>query len=279
MHSYNQRLRRILVKSLPGHVFAIVVLIICLVPVFVILNASLHTSNSYQQLGFSLSGITLDNYFNILGTSSMGRWVENSLLVGILATFLELVVDLTAAFVFAKLKFRGRQMLFLVLISTMMLPFSITLVPTYLLAVRYGMVNTYAGLIIPAAAGPFGVYLLRQFILTIPDSLIEAATIDGASTFRVFWEVITPLCFQPLAVLSIFTFVNNWNSFLWPLLITQSDNMYTLTVGIATTNLQFSQNLGATAAGTMISLIPMAILFFVFQRFFLQGVTAGALKG
>jgi ABC-type glycerol-3-phosphate transport system permease component len=165
------------------------------------------------------------------------------------------------------------------MISTMMLPFSITLVPTYLLAVRYGMVNTYAGLIIPAAAGPFGVYLLRQFILTLPDSLIEAATIDGASTFRVFLSIITPLCFQPLAVLAIFTFVNSWNSFLWPLLVTQSDNMYTLTVGIATTNLQFSQNIGATAAGATISLIPMAILFFVFQRFFLQGVTAGASKG
>ncbi len=279
MYSSSQRLRRTFVKTVPGHVFAIVVLIICLVPVFVILNASLHTSSSYQQLGFSLTGVTLENYFNLLETGSMGRWVGNSLLVCTITTLLELVVDLTAAFAFAKLRFRGRQMLFLVLISTMMLPFSITLVPTYLLAVRYGMVNTYAGLIIPAAAGPFGVYLLRQFILTIPDSLIEAATIDGASTLRVFWDIITPLCYQPLAVLSIFTFVNSWNSFLWPLLMTQSDNMYTLTVGLATTNLQFSQNLGATAAGTMIGLIPMAILFFVFQRFFLQGVTAGALKG
>jgi ABC-type glycerol-3-phosphate transport system permease component len=277
---YNsRRLGRTLVKTLPGHVFAILVVIICLVPVLVIINASLHASNSFQQLGFSLTGITLQNFFDILETSSMARWIGNSLLVCTLTTLLELVVDLTAAFAFAKLRFRGRRALFLIMISTMMLPFSITLVPTYLLAVRYGMVNTYAGLIIPAAAGPFGVYLLRQFILTLPDSLIEAATIDGASTFRVFLSIITPLCFQPLAVLAIFTFVNNWNSFLWPLLVTQSDNMYTLTVGIATTNLQFSQNIGATAAGATISLIPMAILFFVFQRFFLQGVTAGASKG
>jgi multiple sugar transport system permease protein len=274
----NRRLVQSLVKILPGHVLALLILIVCLTPMVVILNTSLHDSNSDQQLGLSLQGITLTNYVAMLQNSSMGRWIVNSLLVCVLATLLELAVDLTAAFAFAKLRFRGRQTLFIVLISTMMLPFSITLVPTYLLAVRYGLVDTYAGLIIPAAAAPFGVYLLRQFILTIPDSLIEAAVIEGASEFRTFWHIITPLCYQPLAVLAILTFVNNWNSFLWPLLISQSDSMYTLTVGIAAGNLQFTQNLSLMAAGAMISLIPLAILFFTFQRFFLQGVTAGAIK-
>ena len=274
----SRRLGQSLISVLPGHILALLILILCLTPMVVILNTSLHDASSYQQLGLSFQGMTFTNYIAMMQSSNMGRWITNSLLVCLLATLLELVVDLTAAFAFAKLRFRGRQTLFVIFISTMMLPFSITLVPTYLLAVQYGLVDTYAGLIIPAVAAPFGVYLLRQFILTIPDSLIEAAVIEGATEFRVFWRIITPLCYQPLAVLAILTFVANWNSFLWPLLITQSDSMYTLTVGIAAGNLQFTQNLGLTAAGAVISLIPLAILFFAFQRFFLQGVTAGAIK-
>jgi ABC-type glycerol-3-phosphate transport system permease component len=160
-----------------------------------------------------------------------------------------------------------------------MLPFSITLVPTYLLVARYGMVDNYAGLILPMLSAPLGVYLMRQFMLGIPDALLEAATIDGASIFRVFLRIVVPLCLQPVAVLSVFTFVGAWNSFLWPLLIAQSDDMKTLTVGIATTNLQFQQNIGNICAQAILSLLPMLVLYASFQRFFVKGITAGAFKG
>jgi ABC-type glycerol-3-phosphate transport system permease component len=261
------------------HLFGILVVLLCLSPVLFLLNASFRNVATYQDFGFALSGWTLSNYLDLFETTSMGRWIANTLFVSAAITVLTVIVDLMAAFAFAKLKFRGRNALFLILISTMMLPFSITLVPTYLLAVRYGLTDSYQGLILPALSGPIGVYLLRQFILTIPDALLEAARIDGASSLRIFLAIVAPLSLQPMAVLAVFSFVNSWNSFLWPLLIAQSDEMKTLTVGIATTHLQYSDNLGGITAGVMISLIPMVVLFFLFQRFYLQGITVGAIKG
>jgi ABC-type glycerol-3-phosphate transport system permease component len=261
------------------HLFGIVIVIICVSPVALIVTSSFKEVSSYKDFGISFSGWTMTNYTTLFGKTDMARWILNSLIVSSAITIFTVIVDLMAAFAFAKLKYPGRDVMFLALISTMMLPFSITLVPTYLLVVRYGMTDSYIGMILPALAGPIGVYLLRQFILTIPDALMEAARIDGASIVRIFLTIITPLCVQPMAVLAILAFVSSWNSFLWPLLIAQSDAMKTLTVGIATTNQQFSQNLGGIAAGVMISLVPMVILFFLFQRFFLQGLTAGALKG
>lgn len=270
---------RRLLHDLPVHIFGIIVVLVCVAPIAFVLNASFRDIASYEDYAFSLTGFTFANYTTLLRTSNMPRWIGNTFFICIAITILTVVIDLLAAFAFAKVKFPGRNAMFVTLLSTMMLPFSITLVPTYLLAVRFGIVDTYQGLILPALSGPFGVYLLRQFIINIPDALLEAARIDGASTFRIFRMIVAPLCFQPMAVLAIFTFVNNWNSFLWPLLIAQSVEKQTLTVGIATTHMQFAQNIGGLTAGAMLSLIPMVLLFFVFQRFFLQGVTAGAIKG
>ncbi|HEY0474172.1 MAG TPA: carbohydrate ABC transporter permease [Kribbella sp.] len=272
--------RRGIVRAAGKHLVAVVVSLICAGPVLIVVLASLKNITSFTSLGLGSGGWTLDNYTRLLATGSqLPRWVLNSVVIGVAVTALTVIVDLLAGFAFAKLRFRGRGMLFLLLISTMMLPFSITLVPTYLLVARYGMVDTYAGMILPALSGPLGVYLMRQFIRGIPDALLEAARIDGASTLRTFVQIIVPLCLQPMAVLSVFTFVGSWNSFLWPLLIAQSDQMKTLTVGIATQNLQFQQNLGSITAQAVLSLLPMLILFVSFQRFFMKGITAGAFKG
>lgn len=271
--------RRRVLRALPAHLFGVLVVLVSVSPVLFVLNASFRDIATYQDYGLTLSGWTFANYADLLRTSGMPRWIGNTLLVAAATTVFTVAVDLLAAFAFSKLKFPGRNAMFVVLLSTLMLPFSITLVPTYLLAVRYGLVDTYPGLILPALSGPVGVYLLRQFINGIPDALLEAARMDGASMLRIFLTIVAPLCLQPMAVLGVITFVSSWNSFLWPLLIAQSDEMKTLTVGLATTNLQFAQNLGGTTAGAMFSLIPMVALFFAFQRFFLQGVTAGAIKG
>jgi multiple sugar transport system permease protein len=271
-------LRRMVRASAP-HLFGILIVLLCVSPVLLVFNASFRNVTTAEGFAFSLSGWTLDNYTQLIRNTNMPRWIFNSLFVAGATTALTVAVDLLAAFAFAKMRFPGRDAMFLVLISTMMLPFSITLVPTYLLAARLGLIDTYWGLILPALSGPIGVYLLRQFMLSIPDALLEAARIDGASTLRIFLQIVAPLCVQPMAVLSILTFVGSWNSFLWPLLVTQSDNMRVVTVGIATTHLQFTQNMGSITAGVVISLMPMVILFFAFQRYFLQGLTAGALKG
>jgi ABC-type glycerol-3-phosphate transport system permease component len=266
-------------RAVTTHLLAIVVSAFCAVPVLIVLGASLKPLSSFSNLSLTSGGWSLDNYTRLLTGDQLPRWVLNSFVVGIVVTALTVIIDLMAGFAFAKLKFRGRGVMFILLISTLMLPFSITLVPTYLLAARYGLVDTYPGLILPLLSGPLGVYLMRQFIKGIPDALVEAATIDGASLPRIFLRIIAPLCAQPVAVLTVFTFVSTWNAFLWPLLIAQSDEMKTLTVGIATTNLQFEQNLGSVTAQAILSLVPMLILFVAFQRFFLRGITAGAFKG
>ncbi|WP_425554383.1 carbohydrate ABC transporter permease [Kribbella sancticallisti] len=235
-------------------------------------------STTFLEFSLSPATWTLQNYREVFNDPLVPRYVANSLFVGGAVTALTVLVDLLAAYAFAKLRFPGRDLSFGLLLATLMLPFSATLVPVYLIAARLGMVDTYAGLIIPSLAGPFGVFLLRQFIRGIPDSLLESARIDGASELRIFGSVVLPLCLQPMAVLAIFTFVGSWNSFLWPLLMAQSAEMRTLTVGIATTNTQFTQNIGGTTAVAMLSLLPMAILFVGFQRYFVRGVLAGALK-
>jgi len=274
--SPNPRLVR---QRVTTHVLAILVSAVCTAPVLIVLIASLKPLSSFSSLSLTSGGWTLHNYTKLLTGDQLPRWVFNSLVVCVAVTALTVVIDLLAGFAFAKLKFRGRGVLFLLFISTLMLPFSITLVPTYLLVARYGMVDTYLGLILPLLSGPLGVYLMRQFIKGIPDALLEAARIDGASLPRIFLQIVAPLCAQPVAVLTVFTFVSTWNTFLWPLLIAQSDSMKTLTVGIATSNLQFEQDLGSTTAQAILSLVPMLILFVAFQRFFLRGITAGAFKG
>ncbi|HVX46821.1 MAG TPA: carbohydrate ABC transporter permease [Mycobacteriales bacterium] len=259
------------------HTAGIIASILCAGPVLLIVLASLRTS-TFARISFSVKTWTLQNYSTLAHNDVFMRWIGNSLLVAALVTLLTVVVDMLAAFAFAKINFPGRGILFALMLATLMVPFSATLVPVYLIASHLHMVNHYTGLVIPTVAGPFGVYLLRQFIRDIPDSLIEAARIDGASYLRVFAMIVLPLCRQPMAVLSIFTFVATWNSFLWPLLMAQSEDMMTLPVGIATTNTQFSQNVNGINAATVLSLLPMAILFAAFQRYFVRGVLAGAVK-
>lgn len=259
------------------HLAAIVVSFICAAPVVLIAIASLHDS-IYADFSLRVSEWTLGNYRELFASDVFVRWIVNSLFVAAAVTALTVAVDMLAAFAFGKLRFTGRDVAFRVMLATMMLPFSATLVPVYLIASHFGMIDHYSGLIVPAAAGPFGVYLLRQFVLTIPDSLMEAARIDGANHWWVFLRVVVPLCKQPMAVLAIFTFVANWNSFLWPLLIAQSEERMTLPVGIATTNTQFTQNVSLITAGAVISILPMALLFVASQRYFVRGVLAGAVK-
>ncbi|MEV0714975.1 carbohydrate ABC transporter permease [Asanoa sp. NPDC050611] len=274
--SHAGRLRK-LPRVLSVHAVAIVFSVLCAAPVLLVVIASLHDS-VYADFSVRVSEWTLTNYERLFANEVFVRWMLNSLWVAAAVTALTVAVDILAAYAFGKLRFAGRDVAFRTMLATMMLPFSATLVPVYLLASELGMVDHYSGLIIPAAAGPFGVYLLRQFVLGIPNSLMEAARVDGANHWWIFRRVVLPLCKQPMAVLAIFTFVANWNSFLWPLLMAQSEHMMTLPVGIATTNTQFTQNISLITAGAVISILPMAVLFAVFQRYFTSGVLAGAVK-
>jgi multiple sugar transport system permease protein len=179
----------------------------------------------------------------------------------------------------AKLEFPGKRLLFLLVLGTLMVPGVVTFMPLFVVVSNLGLVNTHAGLILPFLAGAFGVFLMRQFIMGIPDELLDAARVDGAGEYYIFWRIILPLCGAPLATLAILTFLGSWNSFLWPLVAALTEDMYTLPVAVAlfSTGQQVS-NLGLQLAGAVIVVVPVLIVFIFLQRYFTQGIAMTGIK-
>jgi multiple sugar transport system permease protein len=223
---------------------------------------------------------TLANYRNVWFVQPFGKWMVNSLVVTVSVTLLVLFIDSLAGYAFAKKRFRGRDTIFLVLLATLMVPAPVTLLPTFLLVNRLGMVDTYPVLIFPPLAFPVGVFLMRQFIQTIPSELEDAARIDGMSEFGIYLRVILPLSIPGLAVLGLFTFMVQWGSFLWPLVVATSNHTRTVPPGLATFFGQYNIDWGLATAATLSSMVPMLVIFLVFQRYLTQGITGGrAAKG
>jgi len=227
---------------------------------------------------------TLANYQDVFTLLPFARYFLNSVIVTGAIVVLNVIFDLAAAYAFAKLRFPGRDFLFFVLLITLMVPFQVNLIPLFRIMVSLHRVspvigvNTYFGLIAPSAIQVFGIFLLRQFIRTIPDEILDCARIDGASEFRILRSIIFPLAVPGLATLAIFTFLGAWNDFLWPLLVTQTDQMRTLPVGLALLARRQEINWGDTMAGTAITALPMIAVFLVLQRRFIEGLTQGAIK-
>lgn len=222
---------------------------------------------------------TLFNFQRFLERPDVGRWILNSLIVSVTVTAAQLLISVMAGYAFAKKEFPARNFLFWLYVGSMMVPSQVTLVPLYITMSKLGFVNTYYGLIFPALAGPFGVFLMKQYMSTLPTELIEAAKIDGSSEWNTFVKIIVPLSKPGLAVLGIFTFVGQWNEFLWPLIVTNSSSMRTLPIGLTLLQEEVPMQYGLLMAGATVAAIPMIIIFFSFQRYFLRGVTVGALKG
>jgi|SRR5690554_1202238 len=225
------------------------------------------------------SNPTLINFERFFARQGVLRWTANSLIVAVAVTMIQIMTSAMAGYAFAKKKFPGSNFMFYLYIASMMVPGQVTLVPLFMVMNALNLQNTYAGLILPAIAGPFGVFLMKQFISTLPTELMEAAIIDGCSELQTFGQVILPLAKPGLAVLGIFTFMGQWNEFLWPLIITNSAHMRTLPVGLALLQEELPMQYGLLMAGATYAAIPMITIFFMFQRYFLKGVTVGALKG
>lgn len=221
---------------------------------------------------------TLSTYTDVLALSGFARWLFNSTVVAVTATLGTLLVQSMAAYAFARKQFPARDLIFNLVLAGLMVPGAMTLIPLFLIARDFGLINSYAGLIIPSLAGPLGVFLLRQYMLGIPQSLLDAARIDGCREFGVYWRIVMPLSLPALGTLSIITFTAHWREFLWPLLIATDDSMKTLPVGLASLRGQFSTDYGAQMAGTLLSLLPVIVVFLCLQRYFIRGLTAGALK-
>jgi multiple sugar transport system permease protein len=207
------------------------------------------------------------------------RWAGNSLIVALSVTLFHVVFDTMAGYSFAKKRFPGRNLLFWMVLATLMVPDHVTLVPLYLVTLNLKLIDSIWAVILPGTASVFGIFLMRQYIQTLPSELEDAARIDGCSEFGVFWRVIRPLTTPAIGALAIFTFVRNWNNFFWPLIVLHKSPNFTLPVGVASLQGEFSTDYGIIFAGAALAALPMIVFFLLFQRYFLEGVRMGALKG
>lgn len=221
----------------------------------------------------------LSSYRYLFQSTDIGRWFWNSSFVAVIGTAVILLFDSMAAYAFAKMRFPGRDVLFWIMISTMMIPGQVTLVPMFIIARDLNLLDTLWALILPDIAMVFGVFLLRQFIRTIPSELIEAAKIDGATEIGIYARIIVPLAKPGLATLGILSFMAIWNSFIWPLIVLNGSAVYTLPVGLKTLQDQNLVQYGLLMSGAAVAAIPMIIVFLSFQRYFIKGLTLGGLKG
>ncbi|HBE78815.1 MAG TPA: carbohydrate ABC transporter permease [Firmicutes bacterium] len=223
--------------------------------------------------------ITFENYLHAIQKAPLLLWFYNSLAIAIVSTLLVLIIDAMAAYAFARVRFTGNRVLFIIVLCTMMVPSQVIMVPLYLLFNSMNLLNTFIVVILPRTAAALGVFMLRQFFIGIPVELEDAARIDGCSRYGIFWRIILPLAHPALASLGIFTFVWSWNDYLWPLITLSTKEMYTLPIGLSTLVGYFAREYGMLMAGAIIASIPTFIVFLFFQRQLIQGITTTGLKG
>ena len=219
------------------------------------------------------SRFNLDNFINIMKYFPIDRFLLNSIFVAVITVALQLLFCSMAAFVFAKIRFRGREFLFLVYLITLMIPIQVTMTPLFIVFSKLQLNDTYLGLILLGVFSAFGTFLLRQHIMTVSDSLMEAAFIDGASYFRVFFQIILPLSKPALATLGVLAFMNTWNSYLWPLIIINSTELMTLPLGLTKLIGRWSTEWNILMAGNVVSFIPMLLVYIFAQNYLIKGLT------
>jgi multiple sugar transport system permease protein len=222
---------------------------------------------------------TLENYRHMFADYRAGRYLFNSALVATVATALSLLFNTTAGYAFAKLRFRGRDKVFRALLGALVIPSQVVMIPLFALVKELGLVSTYGGVIVPAMASVFGIFLVRQYAMSIPEDLLEAARIDGASEMRIFWSVVVPLLKPILVTLAILTFMGTWNDFMWPLIVLTDQKLHTLPVALAGLSREHVQDNELMMAGAVITVVPVLVLFLSLQRYYIAGILAGSVKG
>jgi multiple sugar transport system permease protein len=223
--------------------------------------------------------LTFIHYSEVFTRIPFLRYFQNSVIVASLTTIGHVFFDTLAAYAFAKLRFPGRDRIFFVMLLGLMVPFQVNLIPLYRIMGALQWLDKYAALIVPSLTSIFGIFLMRQYLQSIPDELLDAARIDGCGEFWVFGRIVAPLAMPGIATLVIFTFMDLWNSFLWPRIVTNSEAMFTLPVGLAQLQLKNTSNWTQIMAGATLTALPMILVFLLMQRRFIEGMTAGAVKG
>ncbi|NOV03497.1 carbohydrate ABC transporter permease [Paenibacillus planticolens] len=268
-------------RNLLSHLILIVAAVVLMFPFVWMLSGSFKDNLEVVRMPPNLIPDTFkfSNYVEITKYFPIYRFLGNSVAVAIVTTIAQIIVCAMAAFVFAKIPFRGRETLFVLYLITMMIPMQVTMTPLFIVFQKLHLTNTYLGLILPGIFSAYGTFLLRQHIMTIPDPLIEAARMDGASYVRVFLSVILPLSKPAIATLAIFAFMASWNNFLWPLIITSDKELMTLPIGLSKLQGRWATEWNILMAGNVISFIPIFIVFLFASRYFIKGMTMSGVKG
>jgi len=235
------------------------------------------SSNTYPPR-LHLSEVTLVHYTALFTRLNLAHYLLNSALLSSIVTVVALLFNSMAGYAFAKLNFAGRNQIFRTLLAALIIPAQVSMLPLFLLLKHLGFINTYWGIIIPGMASIFGIFLIRQYALSIPNSLLDAARIDGAGEFRIYWSLVLPLCKPILVTLAIFTFMGTWNDFMWPLIVLTDDTLYTLPVALANLLGEHVQDTELMMAGAVLTVLPVMVVFMVLQKYYIAGLLLGGVK-
>jgi len=268
-------------KKIILYVVLIITGLITLAPFIWMVSASFMYeghANTYPPR-FLPDDVTSAQYTNLFSRLNISRNFLNSVVVSVMVTLVSLLFNSMAGYAFAKYKFRGKDKLFSLLLSSMIIPAQVTMLPLFLMLKYMGFINTYMAILIPGLANIFGIFMIRQYALSIPDSLIEAARIDGATDFQIYRTIVVPLIVPILVTLAIFTFMGTWNDFLWPLIALTDNEMYTLPVALANLMGEHTKDPELMMAGSVLTILPVLIVFLVLQKYYIRGIMMGSVKG
>ena len=253
--------------------------ILMILPVVYMLSTSLKWPHEIYDLSLVPKEPHLENYTYVLEDGRFYSWFLNSLIIAIITTFSNIIFDSLVGYTLCKFRFPGRYIIFIAILSTLMIPTEMLVIPWYLMSQTFGWLDSYWGIMFPGLMTAFGTFLMKQFFETVPDDFIEAARIDGLNELQIWWSVAMPLVRPALAALAIFVFLGNWTAFIWPLIVTNSVEMYTLPVGLSSFSDEADVQWELIMTGAAISTIPTLIVFLIFQRYIIRGVVMAGLKG
>ncbi|MCB8820527.1 carbohydrate ABC transporter permease [Microvirga rosea] len=267
----------------PGRILAWTLLfiggVIMVTPLLFMLSTSLKDASQVYDLRVIPETPTLDNYIEILGDGRFTRWFVNSMIIAVIVTLSNVFFDSLVGYTLAKFRFRGRYIVFVAILSTLMIPTEMLVLPWYLMASQFGWLDSYWGIMFPGMMTAFGTFLMKQFFEGVPDDFLEAARIDGLNEFTIWWKIAMPLVTPALSALAIFTFLGNWTAFFWPLIVTTSAELYTLPVGLSSFAVEQSIQWEKIMTGASIATLPTLIIFLFLQRYIVRGVMLAGLKG
>ena len=253
--------------------------VVMITPIIFMVSTSFKSGQEVYVLSVFPDAPTLKNYLFILEESKFLKWMLNSLWVATFSTASVLFFDSLVGYTLAKFSFRGRQLIFIAILSTLMIPTEMLIIPWYMMSRTFGWIDTYWGIAFPGLMTGFGTFLMRQFFMSLPDELIDAARIDGWSEFSIWWRIAMPLVVPALSALAIFHFLGNWTAFIWPLIVTNDPEIYTIPVGIASFNGEFQMDWEVVMTASALATLPTLAVFLLLQRFIIRGIMLAGLKG